>query len=324
MAFKQEEHIEDIFDSFMPAPRKNKALGTINELINWGKLRRKMAVAYDQNMGRKGFDPILLFKLLLLQTLFEMSDRTAVEEAEDRNSFRKFLGLRACDSVPEATTLVKFRNRLRDANILDDLFNEIMAQMQDQGLKIKCGSLQLVDATIIPAAPVPPKKDVPAEEKIDPDAGFTRKNGKYYYGYKLHVAQDRATGLIVGHKTTSASVHDSQVFEELITEEAGHVMADKAYDNNRIRDFCKNNDIKDGVMRQARGKQGLSEQQKQENLQISKVRSFVEGIPSILKRYLRCGRAIYIGLKRTTMQLTLAVLVYNLKRFSALSRENCV
>ena len=323
MAFKQDDQTDDIFDSYMPAPPVNQTLVTINQLIDWKPLREKMAVAYSPKMGRKGFDPVLLFKILLLQMLYQMSDPSAVEEVADRNSFRKFLGLGPGARIPEATTLVKFRNRLREANLLDALFAEITAQMSTKGLRIKQGSLQLVDATIIAAAPVPPAKDTPAEKKKDPDAGFTRKNGKYHYGYKLHVAQDRNTGLITGHKTTSARVHDSQVFEELIPQQAGHVMADKAYDNNRIRQFCKDRKIKDDVMQQARRKQGLTHEQKQENLRISKVRSFVEGVPATLKRYLRCARALYIGLDRTRMQFTLAVLAFNMKRFSALLQENC-
>ena len=139
-----------------------------------------------------------------------------VEEATDCLSFRSFLGIGTGDRVPDVSSLMRFRRGLIDADLLDALYAEVIIHQNEQGLGIAPGSMQIVDATLIKALPRPPAKDSPEEDRVDPDADFTVKNGNPHYGYKLHLAQDRENGLVTGHVTTAASVHDSQVFEELI------------------------------------------------------------------------------------------------------------
>lgn len=323
MGYKREDASADLFDSYLAAPPKNETLERLNRLIDWSGLRRIMASAYDEDLGREGFDPVLPFKLLLLQQWYRLSDRDVVFMASDSLTFRKFLGLKASSRVPDDTTLVKFRGRLRSAGILKDLFEEITKQMAAQGLAVREGSIHLVDATIIAAAPAAPTKSTPPEDLPDPDASFTRKNGKYYYGYKLHVDQDRETGLIVRHKVTTAKVHDSQVFEELLTCNPAEVLADKAYDNKRLRKFCRRAKIRCGIMHQARGKGELSRYKRGRNRLLKPLRAFVEGVPAVLKRFLRCGRAVYLGLERVTMQLDFGVMAFNLRRHAALYQERC-
>lgn len=323
MGYNQGDATDDLFNSFMAAPPKNETLERINQLIDWKPLRKLMAKCYAEGAGREGFDPVLLFKLMLLEQYYKLSDREVVFMASDSLSFRSFLGLGARGIVPDDTTLVKFRNRLRKAQLLDELFELITAQMTAHGLAVRDGSLRLVDATIVSAAPVMPTKDTPADEIIDPDASFTRKNGKYYYGYKLHVGQDRETGLIVGHKVTTASVHDSNVFEELLGPGAGEAMADKAYDNIRSRNFCQEEKITCSIMHQARGREVLSEEKISNNKRISRARGLVEGAHATLKRFLRCGRAVYNGLARVKLQMQFGVLAFNLRRYSALDRGRC-
>lgn len=323
MSCGQGETSVDLFDSFMAAPPKNESLERINQLIDWKPLRDLMAKSYAEGAGRQGFDPVLLFKLMLLEQYYKLSDREVVYQASDSLSFRKFLGLGVRDAVPDDTTLVKFRGRLRSAQIFDELFEMITAQMTAHGLVVREGSLRLVDATIVSAAPVMPAKGTPAEELVDPDASFTRKNGKWYYGYKLHVGQDRETGLIVGHKVTTASLHDSNVFEQLLGAGAGEAMADKAYDTLKNRGHCKEGKIKDSIMHQARGKEILSEEKIANNKRISGVRGTVEGAHATLKRFLRCGRAVYNGLERVSMQLKFGVLAFNLRRYTALDKGRC-
>ena len=323
MSFKHDDVSSDLFDSFLAAPPKNETLERLNELISWKHLRTIMAKAYENGMGREGFDPVLLFKLMLLEQWYRLSDRDVVFMACDSISFRKFLALKAGDKVPDDTTLVKFRNRLRSAAIFDELFAEISRQMNIHGLSVKEGSICLIDATLIAAAPSPPTKDTPAEQLLDPDASFTRKYGQYHYGYKLHVGQDRQTGLIVGHKVTTAKLHDSQVFEQLLGGKPSQVLADKAYDNNRLRAYCRKQKIKCGIMHQPHHPKPLSTYKMRRNIILKPLRAFVEGVPATLKRHLRCARALYLGLERVTMQLDFGVLAFNLRRYTALARGRC-
>ena len=183
----------------------------------------------------------MLFKLLLLERLYNLSDGDAVWMARDSLSFRSFLGLDAGDRVPDDTTLVVFRRRLREAGLFDELFARVTVDLERQGIGVRPGCIKIVDATLVKAAVRPPRRrdggggasqhdavasggeqDAPpsqageaggpaptdAPAALDPDADFTVKNGVPHYGFKLHLAQDRETGLITAHVVTPASVQD--------------------------------------------------------------------------------------------------------------------
>ena len=323
MAFRPGKIQQEVFGAFLASPPKNETLIHVEKLIDWPVLRAIMAPLYKDAArgGRPGFDPVMMLKLLLLEQWYNLSDVRVVEEAADRLSFRSFLGIGTGDQVPDDSSLVRFRRRLVDADLLDALYAEVIIQMNEQGLGIAPGSMQIVDATLIKAAPAPPSKDTPDDERKDPDADFTVKNGKPHYGYKLHMAQDRETGLVTGHATTPASMHDSQVFEELIdTSEPGEVYADKAYDSRENRRVCRRLGARPRLMRRARPGKPLSDYHQRQNRDMGRVRSFIEGTNATLKRFMRCGRAVYIGLEKVHLQLTFGVLAYNLRRYVALAR----
>lgn len=326
MAFKSVTSSPDLFHSFLASPPKNETLETVATLVHWDRVRDVMAPAYkprenNQVGGREGFDPVLLFKMLLLEQWYALSDGDCVFMAADSLSFRRFLGLSSSDKVPDDTTLVKFRGRLRTAGLYDKVFAEITVQMEERGLGIREGSVRIIDATLIHAAvrpPAKPKGDKPAPPPLDPDADFTVKGGKPIHGFKLHLGQDRETGLIVGHVTTPASVHDSQVFEELLDGQPAEVLADKAYDSAALRAMAKGLGIVSSVMRKAKRNTPLTAWRKGRNASIGRVRSFIEGTNATLKRFMGCGRAVYRGLVRVGDQMTMGVLAYNLRRYCAI------
>jgi IS5 family transposase len=171
-------------------------------------------------------------------------------EASDRISFRRFLDLGPGDTVPDDTTLTRFRERIRTRmrGGLEGLLETVMKQLQAKGLGVKPGHMAVIDATIVPAAVAPPRRrDTPGEppaqppaatqqqpesesapapespavapvesRAVDPDASFTVKRGKPYHGYKVHAMVDRETGLVTAHEITPAHVHDSQAFKPLV------------------------------------------------------------------------------------------------------------
>lgn len=322
MSFKSCTSAPEMFDGWLAAPPKSEVLDRLSALIDWDALRQVAAPAY-KGTGRVGFDPVLLIKLLLLERLYQLSDGDVLAEAADRLSFRKFLGLRASDTVPDDTTLVKFRRRLRNFGVFDKVMEAFQSQLEARGVKINEGSIKLVDATLVQAAvrpPAKPKEGKEAPEPLDPDAEFTVKNGKPVYGYKLHMAQDRQTGLITGHVVTPANIHDSQVFEHFLDQGESEVLADKAYDSREHRAMCRALKTKCSVMKRASKGKELSRWWKGRNASIGRVRSFIEGTFGHLKRYLGCGRAIYRGLARVGEQLAWGIMAYNLKRATALTK----
>lgn len=327
MGFKSCTSSPDLFSGFLAAPPKNEVLSAISRMIDWEPLRMMIAPLYKAGTGREGYDPVMLFKLLLLEHLYDLSDVAVVEEASDRLSFREFTGIGTSDSVPDDTTLVVFRRRLRQAGLFDELFAQITVQMEERGLGVQPGSIKVVDATLIQAAVRPPRKPRDGAEQetppLDPDADFTVKNGKPHYGYKLHLAQDRETGLVTAHEVTSASVHDTNVFESLLDGTESEVLADKGYDSHKHRQWLGSQRTKASIMKKAKKNKPLSRWQTGRNRSIGRIRSFIEGANAALKRWRRCGRAVYRGLERVWGQLTLGVLVHNLMRYAALEGARC-
>jgi len=262
-----------LFTNFLAAPPRNEVLEAMGRLVDWAGLRAQMASAYSVGVGCVGYDPVMLFKLLVLERLYDLSDGEAVHMASDSLSFRAFLGLLASDRVPDDTTLVKFRKRLREAGQFDALFGVIMAQMEARGLGVRQGSIKIVDATLVPAAVRGPRKprDGGAEPApLDPDAEVSSKNGEAHYGYKLRHATDRETGLVTAHVLTGGATHDSQVFEELLDGSESEVLADKGYDSRRLREHLRRNKTRALIMRRARRGRPLSRWQKTRNRTISR------------------------------------------------------
>jgi IS5 family transposase len=149
---------KDAFDAVIAAPPGNKTLEAIDNLINWNAVRLILAPAYDDSgRGWVGIDPVVLFKMSILQYIYNLSDVRVSIEAGDRLSFRRFLALSAGETAPDDTTLVKFRARLRKKGILDLAHAEFDRQLQEAGLFVKPGTIKVVDATVIRAATRPPK-----------------------------------------------------------------------------------------------------------------------------------------------------------------------
>ena len=334
MAFKSCTSTPDLFDAFLASPPKNEVLRQLKTLIDWDALREAVAPAYKWGgPGAEGYDPVVLIKMLLLQRLYQLSDPAVVEEAADRLSFREFLSLQASDTVPDDTTLVKFRGRLRNYLLFDVVVAMIEEQLAQQGYAVREGAIKMVDATLIKAAVHPPRVHredieeergrlhmVVAEPPLDADADFGGKKDKMVYGYKLHMAQDRATGLIACHAVTPASVHDTHEFETLLAGDEAEVLADKGYDDAARRKELSRQGIKASIMKKAARGKTLSAWWTGRNKSISRVRGFIEGGFAQLKRYLGCGRARYRGLERVYEQLTLGIVVFNLRRACALAR----
>src|SRR4030067_3042998 len=223
-------------------------LPKLKKLVDWECFRPDLEAVRDKerksSAGRKPFDVVLMFKVLILQSLYNLSDEQAEFQIRDRLSFMRFLDLSLGDDVPDAKTIWLYREQLHEAGGIKKAFDQFEAYLCEQGFSARKG--QIVDASIVP---VPKQRnsrgenkrikqgDVPedwSEQKKrqkDTDARWTKKNGQNYYGYKNHIDVDVKHKLIRSYEVTSASVHDSQVFEGLLDEEnsSRDVWADSAY-----------------------------------------------------------------------------------------------
>ena len=121
----------------------------VNDLIDWSPIEKRLERLYDPSNGRPGYPPLVMFKALLLQQWFNLSDRGLAEAIADRLSFQSFLGLSIVDPVPDDTTFTRFRQKLQEKGMLEELFSILDSEFDRLGLLVKKGSF--IDATIIQA-----------------------------------------------------------------------------------------------------------------------------------------------------------------------------
>jgi len=201
-------------------------LHKVNELIDWQPIRKKLAKLHPSKTGRPAYDPVFMFKILLLQQWFGLSDPQAEAQVNDRISFKVFLDMEITETGPDETTICLFRKQLGD--LAKELFDEINRQIAEKGFVVKAGTL--IDASFYPAATRPPRK---GKKPKDPDASWgvkgKGKNKKYCYGYKVHMGVDKDSGIIRKVEITQARVSDHEVFDELLSGDEKAVYADKAY-----------------------------------------------------------------------------------------------
>ena len=288
----------------------------VNDIIDWSPIRKKFARLHPSNTGRPAYDPVFMFKILLLEQWFGLSDPQAEAQVNDRISFKVFLGMEVTQTGPDETTICLFRKQIGE--LAKELFEEINRQIEEKGFVVKAGTL--IDATFYPAATRPPRK---GKEPKDPDAAWGAKgkgkNKKYCYGYKAHVGVDQDSGVIRKVEVTQARVSDHEVFNELLSGDEKAVYADKAYYDKQRAKELEAQGIKNGLMKKASMGKPLTQEDKRRNKRISKVRAQVERPFAIIKTKWGHARARYIGLFRNEVHLLLISMAYNLRRTCSLS-----
>ena len=181
----------------------NVTLERLASLVKWYRCEKVISHLRDEaGPGRPSYPTLLLFRALVLQSLYGLSDRGLEEALNDRLSFKRFVGLSFEDAVPDHTVLNRFRNRLIAEKLIDKPFAELDQQLEKAGLILKRGTM--LDATLIEAVSAPPSADKPSH---DPDARFTKRPGGSTFGYKAHVGVDEGSGLIRTIITTPANVN---------------------------------------------------------------------------------------------------------------------
>lgn len=311
-------------EALLPAGAVGKGrLDRLSGLVKWyrfekilGRLRRP-----DQP-GRPAYDALLMFKALLLQSLYGLSDSELEEALADRLSFRRFVGLALDEAVPDHTTLCRFRNLLIEVGLLGKLFAELDRQLDQAGLILRRGTM--LDATVIETAAARPPKEKPGEKPSggDPDAGFTRRQGKpgSSYGYKAHVGVDQGSGLIRRVVTTAANVNDTVEADRLICGDEGAVLADRAYHTKARELSLKERGIKARLMRRANKHQRrLPPRLKRFNRLIARQRCAVETTFATLKNRMGLSAICYRGLAKAAAQVLIAAIAFNMRRWVALS-----
>ena len=287
--------------------------------------------------GRKPYDAILMLKILVLQTLYNLADEQIEYLIRDRLSFMRFLDLGLEDPVPDATTVWLFREALAKAGLVAKLFSLFNQHLEAKGYIARGG--QIIDATIVSA----PRQRTTKEEneaimagktpegwaekpaknaQKDKDARWTKKHDQSFYGYKNHIGIDAKHKLIRRYAETDASVHDSQKLDDVLDKSntGSQVWADSAYRSTGIEARLEAKGYKSRIHRRAARNRPLSQRQKAANTTRSKVRARVEHVFG--HQHTSMGGTIVrtIGIVRASAKIGLMNLVYNMSRLVHLER----
>lgn len=303
-----------------PKLGRNVQLDRIAAGVKWYRFEKLLKKLEPEAAGRPPYDPLVMFKALLLAQLYNLSDAGLEFALNDRVSFRRFLELALESDAPDHTTLCRFRNRLIEAGLAERLFAEFDRQIEARGLVLKHGTM--IDASVIEAAGRPPRGDDFADA-ADPDARFVRREGKAgsTYGYKANIGVDQGTRLIRAALLTPANVNDTVVADGLVRGDERAVYADKAYAKRERRAWLKNVGIKPRIMHKSwGGGPPLTHWQKHHNRLIAPIRAAVETVFAVLKRRLGYRAVRYFGLVKNQAHLLLLALAYNMRRTADLAQ----
>lgn len=306
-------------DALMPAGTgKNARLDRLSELVKWYRFEKLMSDLRDEGSpGRPGYPVLVLFRALLLQSLYGLSDVELEEALADRLSFRKFVGLSLEDDVPDSTTLCRFRNLLISRDILVRLFAELDRQLEKAGVVLKRGTM--LDATLIETTAGRRNAD---EEPTDPDAAYARRSGKpgSIFGYKAHVGVDEGSGIIRSVITTAANVNDTTPADGLIRGDEKVIWADAAYHTHVREKALKGRGVKARLMRRPnKHHPDLPPRLARYNQLIARRRAAVETTFATWKRRMGLTCIRYIGLSKASGQILLVAMAFNMRRWVALT-----
>jgi transposase, IS5 family len=328
----------DVDNRLAELSKMGDPLEKLNAVIDWKQFKPIIERAFRKdrksNAGRPPFAHILMFKILILQSMYTLSDAQTQFQVIDRHSFKRFLGLRDEDRIPDEKTIWLFRETLARQDVIKKLFDLFDRFLNEAGYNAKKG--QMIDATFVE---VPRQRNTREENKAikedeipdgwedkpamlrqkDTDARWMNKNKETHYGYKNHLNVDAKNKLIREYAVTAASVHDSQVFEELFDPDntGKMIYADSAYRSETSSEILKRHGLYNRINRKSYRNRPLSRFQEEMNRKRSSVRARIEHVNGRLAQFI--GRWIHcIGRLRAAAKIGLLNLVYNMTRYAYL------
>jgi IS5 family transposase len=290
-------------------------LSKVSNLIDWMPIRQILDEMYDNKSekgGRPNCDVILMFKILILQQWYGLSDLEVERQMADRISFMSFLGFP--DPFPDSRTIWLFRERMAKTGKDKKVWAELQRQLDAMGLQVKRGTIQ--DATFIEADPGKSKKlkDVVAKTRHSRDGTWTKKGKERYFGFKLHQKTDIDYCLIREIETTTARVHDSRID---LSKEGEVVIRDRGYFGVPARGD-------DFTMVRRTTNAPLGELDRERNRLISVLRSPGERPHAVIKRVFGAGRVLVTTVKRVGVKMMVTAFAFNLYQLCTLKNARII
>lgn len=296
------------FETYRKPTRRDEFLKTMEAIVPWAALCEVIELFYPK--AGNGRPPIGLERMLrihFIQQWFNLADLACEEALYDSVSLRRFVGIDlGRETVPDATTMLKFRKLLNDNKLGQALFAQVGAVLQSKGFKLNTGTI--VDATIIGA----PSSTKNANKARDPDMHQTRKGQQWYFGMKLHIGVDSQSGLSHHAVVTAANVHDKHPLPDLLHGKEQRVYGDSAYASQKDLIHSAAPQAKDFTNQRTRRNGVVNEALKAKNRNKSKIRSRVEHVFAVIKRLWGFGKVRYRGLQKNATRAFTALALANI------------
>lgn len=326
----------DVENKLTELSKMGDPLEKLNNSVNWKIFKptidRVFRKERKSNAGRPPFDYVMMFKVLVLQHMYNLSDAQTQFQILDRHTFKRFLNAGDEVRIPDEKTIWLFRETLTQAGTIKKLFDIFNRELENAGFKAQKG--QIIDASFVE---VPRQRnsreenetikngDVPKAwenspakmRQKDTDAQWTKKNDQIHFGYKNHINVDVKNKIVREYAVSPANVHDSQVFEELLdsSNTKQSVWADSAYRSEECEANLKEMGYKSQICTKGVRNKPLSDFQIRMNSKKSQVRSRVEHVFGFMKNSMGVGWLRCIGLLRAAGRIGMTNLVYNMNRY---------
>lgn len=332
----------DLHDRYEQLSRAGDPLERLNAIIDWKIFLPTVQKAFfrqrKSEAGRKPYNRLLMFKLLVLQSLYNLSDHQVEFQVRDRLSFMRFLGLQLGDKVPDEKTLWSFREILVQGRVVEKLFNKFNGYLERQGFEAKLG--HIIDATLVEVPrqrnsrednqtvksgeiPESFKKNPNRARQKDMEARWTMKRNQAHYGYKDHIDADANFKLIRSYEVTPANVGDIHCLEDLLKKSKNKdtlVWADAAYYSDAMEEKLKKKGLASRIIKRLQSHQPEFSQQDRESRRRAKIRKRVEHVFGFMENSMGGKFIRTIGLLRARAKIGLMNLGYNLCRYEQLCR----
>jgi IS5 family transposase len=330
----------DFTTRYAALSQKSDPLEQLAQMMPWEEFRPALEAVLRRSKrkqgGRPPFEAVLMFKVLVLQALYNLFDDQTEYQIRDRLSFMRFLGLDLAQRIPDSNTIWLFRETLAQAQVVETLVAQFETYLAEHGLQPRGG--QLIDASLVP---VPKQRNThkenatlkagecpaawdsqPAKRRQkDTEARWTMKPGENHYGDKNHVNVDKQHKLIRQYAVTDAAVHDSQVLETiLLPAEVGRDgWADSAYRSDAIEAHLKTTGLRSNIHRKGYRNKLLTAQQQAHNRGRSRIRARVEHVFGHQVTAMGGKLIRTVGLVRARLKIEMKNLTYNFHRFLVLA-----
>ena len=279
--------------------------------------------------GRPSYNPLVLFKMMLLQTWYNLSDMGMEEMVNDTLSANAFCGLRVEDTVPDHSTLSRFRSELSEKKAMNRLLSRLNAQLTQHGACVQGGGI--IDASITPTARKPQGQTpylLPEDSHspltkalkpgVDKEGRWVKRGGNLQYGPKRHYLAEERSGRVIAVHTTGANVYESQHLEACLSQVdlpcGSGVLADKGDYSQANAGLLRSRGLRSGTQCKSRRGKPLSVWEKRYNKLIAGSRYKIAQVFGSIKRWFGRLEARYVGMIKPPGQHVLEAMAYNLYR----------